>query len=105
MNKELLTRWVEALRSGEYKQGTGLLCDRDIESSDVKYCCLGVLQHIEPSIKVHGLHPEELLDNISFFEHTGIDSDQRNLAEMNDNGVEFPEIADYIEKEYIKGGE
>ena len=31
-------KWVEALRSGEYKQGVGCLYD----SRHDKYCCLGV---------------------------------------------------------------
>lgn len=29
-------KWLDALRSGEYEQGTGALCDNN------KYCCLGV---------------------------------------------------------------
>lgn len=36
-----LKEWVEALRSGNYKQGAGFLC------KDGKYCCLGVLCHIQ----------------------------------------------------------
>ena len=105
MNKELLTRWVEALRSGEYRQGTGRLQYTDYDEDCIKYCCLGVLQHIEPSIKVHRLFPKELLDNDSLFEHTGVCIEQRDLAERNDFGVTFPEIADIIEEDYIKGGE
>ena len=34
--RDHLRRWVEALRSGEYKQGTGRLRSGD------EYCCLGV---------------------------------------------------------------
>lgn len=37
MNPEVKAKWVAALRSGEYQQGTGAL------KSDDKYCCLGVL--------------------------------------------------------------
>ena len=37
MNNELRNLWVEALRSGKYKQGKGRLRDGDT------YCCLGVL--------------------------------------------------------------
>jgi hypothetical protein len=36
MNKERKARWVEALRSGRYKQATGALKKED------GYCCLGV---------------------------------------------------------------
>lgn len=38
MNKELKEKWVAALRSGKYEQGTGAL-----RSVDNRYCCLGVL--------------------------------------------------------------
>lgn len=38
MDKELKSRWVEALESGKYKQGKGFL--RDINDN---HCCLGVL--------------------------------------------------------------
>lgn len=38
INKELVKLWVEALRSGKYKQGRKALRDKHN-----KYCCLGVL--------------------------------------------------------------
>lgn len=38
INKELVKQWVEALRSGKYKQGRKALKNRDNE-----FCCLGVL--------------------------------------------------------------
>lgn len=37
MNQEIKTKWLEALRSGNYKQGTGNL------RRGINYCCLGVL--------------------------------------------------------------
>lgn len=37
MKKTIADKWVKALRSGDYKQGRGLLCEND------KFCCLGVL--------------------------------------------------------------
>ncbi len=40
MTPEMKAKWVEALRSGEYKQRAGYLC------RDNRYCCLGVLAHI-----------------------------------------------------------
>src|SRR5690348_18296721 len=39
MNQEIKKKWVKALRSGEYKQGTSLLYN----SANETYCCLGVL--------------------------------------------------------------
>lgn len=38
MDQELKTKWIAALRSGDYKQGVSKLC-----SSSNQYCCLGVL--------------------------------------------------------------
>lgn len=38
MNPEIKARWVHALRSGRYKQG-----HRRLETSDGRFCCLGVL--------------------------------------------------------------
>ncbi len=37
MNKEIKERWIKALNSGEYKQGTTFL------NGPNGYCCLGVL--------------------------------------------------------------
>lgn len=41
MNQEIKARWVDALRSGDYEQGTGTLRNRDD-----KFCCLGVLMDL-----------------------------------------------------------
>ena len=37
MKKNIMKRWVSALRSGEFKQGKGAL------EAKGKHCCLGVL--------------------------------------------------------------
>jgi hypothetical protein len=42
VNPEIKERWLEALRSGEYKQGRKLLSSV-AEDGTVSYCCLGVL--------------------------------------------------------------
>ena len=39
MKREVKDKWIAALRSGKYKQGTG--CLRDIDSN--AFCCMGVL--------------------------------------------------------------
>lgn len=36
VNRDAIRKWVDALRSGEYEQGTGTL------HPDGQYCCLGV---------------------------------------------------------------
>jgi len=38
MNQDIKDKWINALRSGEYKQGTGTL-----KNSNDAFCCLGVL--------------------------------------------------------------
>jgi hypothetical protein len=44
MDPEVKVKWLEALRSGKYKQCTGLLKDQNPENEkDISFCCLGVL--------------------------------------------------------------
>jgi hypothetical protein len=59
MNPEIKKAWVKALRSGEYAQSTGALCNLKnvgTESRDeyaVKgYCCLGVLTDLAVKAEV-----------------------------------------------------
>lgn len=40
MNAEIKKKWLEALRSGKYRQGKNRLCIND------SYCCMGVLLEI-----------------------------------------------------------
>lgn len=93
MNPEIKAKWVEALRSGKYQQGTGRLCWNG------EHCCLGVLYDIaQPG----GMTPEvgecELLPS-SFGAKVGLPfSQEDNLARLNDwERKSFAEIADYIE--------
>ena len=113
--KEWRRKWVEALRSGEYRQTTGVLRDRD------GFCCLGVLCDIaekgtwiiengsrffyegrdlnyfcsaaalpEPVLRLAGLRTKA--GRIS-------ESEGHSLSEMNDAGCSFARIADLIEAE------
>lgn len=43
MNAEIKTQWVNALRSGEYKQGRHALRNLNADGTSGNYCCLGVL--------------------------------------------------------------
>lgn len=96
--KEFAEKWVAALRSGEYKQGSfGLY-----RPSNCSYCCLGVAcvlagQSPENIIRqwidkpISGI-PDELIGN------GGNNDLVHDLSEMNDHdGKTFPEIADWIE--------
>lgn len=38
-------RWCRALISGDYEQGKGALCVRAVDSTQLRYCCLGVRMH------------------------------------------------------------
>lgn len=40
---ELKTKWLKALRSGNYKQGKSNLCSVNPATGELSYCCLGVL--------------------------------------------------------------
>ena len=108
MNKELLKRWVAALRSGEYKQGTEVLCDYDEDGNAVGFCCLGVLQNIEPGIE-QADNGEEMLDEVSLKKFLGVDEHdgfiQVKYAKLNDARMPFPEIADRLEKQWLNNEE
>jgi hypothetical protein len=120
MRQDLKKKWVAALRSGEYLQGTGQL-----KNADGEYCCLGVLCEISGGEWVYDpfdgdLDPEPykvyvgggFTSNDELFsdgvaEYFGLSTDaQHTLANMNDgrkNGwrgdrKNFDEIADWIEK-------
>ena len=99
MDQELKARWVEALRSGRYKQGKNYLFE------DGRYCCLGVLQKIltgkEPPLRWGGL--DSIPEQMRFLEEHAKHLELL-LANMNDGkgdflgkGQTFAEIADYIE--------
>lgn len=120
MNKEIKEKWITALRSGEYKQGTGYLC----RAQEKEYCCLGVLCNLamkEGICKISNYEkivscetnmvrydgnnsfvPSSVqewaeLDNQNPMIYDGIEN--TTLATHNDNkGRNFNEIADLIEK-------
>jgi hypothetical protein len=91
MDKKLKARWIKALESGKYKQGRKRL------KHGGRFCCLGVLREIEPSIK--GVDQDTALD-----EESGIPMEyQSKLIDLNDGSVfkgidphSFKEIAKWI---------
>jgi hypothetical protein len=107
MNQEIKTKWVAALRSGEYQQGQSQLRNGD------KFCCLGVLCNIhskETGTEWMGNYyddhevylPEDVMmwselninDPILPFNKSSFDI---SLSNLNDFGSTFLEIADLIE--------
>lgn len=109
MNPELKARWLVALRSGKYKQ------TRRVLKNDAGFCCLGVLcDLINPNVWVKSPSggynhndgvsstPSSEIPSASKTGITDLDHAGRGaagiLANMNDHGKSFREIADYIEK-------
>lgn len=119
MNPDVKAKWLEALRSGEYKQAEGVLRTRDDG-----YCCLGVLCQIASDEGVVP-QPEQLphagnyhwtgsngvtgymylipavMEWAGIDSHTGVIETGDNylsLSQMNDDGATFEAIADVIEQ-------
>lgn len=111
MPKELLEKWLAALRSGEYKQCAGLLTD-----DAGGYCCLGVLQvvadgDVERNERVGCAYHYPSIDWLA--DHSVKFADEQNelgrgwvpylpalgavASKANDEGKTFAEIADAIE--------
>ena len=124
MKQKIARIWVDALRSGEYKQVGGRL--KTLEG----YCCLGVLCDLAVD---RGIIPAPILNvnsglNLSVFtfgkqklflpsevmEWAGVNSSTgdiplsdpavpasfstANLSKLNDSGVDFKTIAEVIER-------
>ncbi len=116
MNLELKQKWLDALRSGKYKQGTQYL------NSSSGYCCLGVLcevagipakpeEYWSTAMRYDGNNKLLTFALQTQFELSPLATD--TLMKMNDGWMCYPsaesegsvrkhtfaEIADYIEKE------
>lgn len=121
-----IEQWVEALRSGKYKQGRNYLHTED--SGEHHFCCLGVLCEIArengvdvPVETIRTGHPNDpggpgtvylygqsrssggLPDEVQNWVGLGTNlgntytPDVYSLSSRNDNGTPFDEIADIIE--------
>lgn len=98
MRAEVKKAWVDALRSGKYKQGRGAL-----RSGGNEYCCLGVLIDVlgidwyPPSDSVMG--DSYSIEDSFTYEPKLHPLDSSTLIMMNDEDeMSFAEIADYIEE-------
>lgn len=105
MDDELKRKWVEALRSGKYRQGRKQLRIRH-PGGDDSYCCLGVLcDLIAPDLwRRNAPHPTFSHESAVAMPNSNIRGAARlrkteadELAAMNDNGMSFAEIAASIE--------
>lgn len=121
MKKTKATQLVRALRSGNYHQGQGQLVDKD----DC-FCCLGVACNISKADLEWGMSyigegqwyiggscvtlPSQVQEEFGFFSYSGERRDGKDiiingkyyadLAEANDEGCTFEQLADYIEQHY-----
>lgn len=108
MNRALKEKWLKALRSGKYKQGTRLL--RYGDDGD-KFCCLGVLcdiqgrrwrQNKKPfagySIVTEGEFDATGTKDTRLLQDVGGHFYAVELMDMNDGGKSFDQIADWIEE-------
>lgn len=106
--------WTAALRSNSYQQGRGQLASETDEG--VFYCCLGVAcdlyeKHVkkigpqrvtlmgdQPFVITDGYTqlPYEVMEWLGLRDSVGI-HDSGNLANMNDAGISFDDIADVID--------
>lgn len=97
MKKIWKTRWLKALRSGEYQQGKEKL------SRHGEFCCLGVLRDVKDPedkrcSKAEGDQFNSFLSSTQLAEVGLTREQQEKLADMNDQGKSFLQIAFYIEK-------
>ncbi len=96
ITKAQKTKWIRALRSGEYTQDVGALRTSD------GFCCLGVLCDVIDKTK--WVAPKDQLNHYKCVASVGFlpkfikmpKSLQKQLAEMNDDGADFTHIADWI---------
>lgn len=117
MNAEVKAKWLAALRSGEYKQGTGGLVQNGC------FCCLGVLCDLyAKQVGLDAWHDDSFYSDGVFISDEGDDlrdgncdfppnevvqwaglasenpnAGKKTLSVENDDGVSFAEIADLIE--------
>ena len=108
MNEQVKEKWLNALRSGDYKQTKSCLHKGD------GFCCLGVLcdlygkeHNVEWKLVDAGIYYEfqdkKAILPLSVIEWAGVEDDNPEICEtplsrLNDIGSTFNVIADLIEE-------
>lgn len=101
MNQGVKSLWVEALRSGNYKQGKYRL------KSGNSFCALGVLCDISHLGEWNGTHYVTKTDENNFIppyevqkwaNMNGFKVFKTNIPSMNEMGLSFNQIANIIER-------
>lgn len=127
--KEFRAKWVEALRSGRFKQGMGSLAQES--EGQTLYCCLGVACEVyrenggalskrkDTFVSMDGVEWEYgpghdtaglptkvaralgISDTADLEDETAVVMNKSDLADVNDAGVPFEDIARIIEQNQI----
>lgn len=111
--------WVEALRSGDFKQGRSTLVRRS-KTGTLQHCCLGVACAMHPDLKLmdhfnsdglsfddggslsyYSVLPPVVQAALGLRTSDGLVSVDWTLTRMNDGGSSFDRIADVIEAELM----
>lgn len=119
MNKEIKAKWLAALRSGKYRQGSGFLKIKGQNGVQDRFCCLGVLCELAVDAGVTGILSESYEATygipgdrntavlpVHVQEWAGLDKagtyndGNSSLTGDNDSGMTFAAIADIIEQEF-----
>ncbi len=103
MNKEVIKRWIKALRSGKYQQicgnlrsrgrfcATGVLCDLHSKEFKLSWNIRDLLRY-----DIYLQHGQSVPDEV--IDWSGITYGQASdIAGWNDNGMPFKEMASHIE--------
>lgn len=132
VNTEIVTAWVRALRSGEYEQGQGQLRDLDDKFCCLGVLCdLAVKAGVDVKVQAdkssysydgHGDFPPPAVGDwigvdvaVPFYEKPETETcdakgcgccvETHTLAELNDDGMSFEQIAEVIEGKWLNGTE
>lgn len=99
MDHKLKAKWIRALRGKKYRQAQGAL---KVQGG---FCCLGVIAAIQGAVWVNGypiINGDDSQNNSCYllprFAGGLRKKTQLTLTNMNDSGIGFKKIADYIEK-------
>lgn len=129
VNKERVRLLVNALRSGKFRQGRGKLAYYDKERRKVEYCCLGVACEVaranglelartktkpgsstyaygDPERDEVSILPPSVAEWYGLDRNPHLDNGSTKATNANDTlKLNFRQIADAFEKEYLNGGE
>jgi hypothetical protein len=101
MKKSVAMKWVNALRSGKYKQGRGIC----INSKSNEYCVLGVFNKVQ-GYSINATITPLLKGMMSDDELTmwyELNDGLHTFSEFRYDHLSFDEIADIIQIYYVEG--